>query len=403
MAWTGRDAPAVRQPAMPCAAPPRPELIRDEVLSEIFLRERAGPSADHPALDGRRVARPAPRAPTRVLSYTEMAERAKPPRSRVGSAHRGIGPGDVVGLWMARGHRTCWWRRSASRSRGPPGSPSTPRPRPTGWGSASADAAGQGAAGLGRRCWPPQAPTRRPGPDRSPRSLDRERLPTPRRSPTRARAGLTPQHPAYLIYTSGSTGVPKGIVISHANICHFLRSGKRRLRREARTTSSSRAPRWRSTSPWRRSGCPYLVGATLFVASPRDDGRRGGASRDPGRARACTVIDTVPTLLAMISEDLPGIRLVLLGGEALPEPLVARWATAFAKAVQHLRADRGHRGRHRRRDAAGRARHHRRADPELFGLRRRRGARTCSAPGEQGELLIGGPGVAKGYLQAARS
>jgi non-ribosomal peptide synthetase component F len=40
-----------------------------------------------------------------------------------------------------------------------------------------------------------------------------------------------------------------------------------------------------------------------------------------------TVLDTVPTLLAMIPGDLPSVRLVLLGGEALPEPLVARWAT----------------------------------------------------------------------------
>ena len=30
--------------------------------------------------------------------------------------------------------------------------------------------------------------------------------------------------PAYIIYTSGSTGQPKGIVISHRGICHFLRS-----------------------------------------------------------------------------------------------------------------------------------------------------------------------------------
>ena len=37
-------------------------------------------------------------------------------------------------------------------------------------------------------------------------------------------AGLTPDHPAYLIYTAGSTGPPKGVIVSHRNICHCLRA-----------------------------------------------------------------------------------------------------------------------------------------------------------------------------------
>ena len=52
-------------------------------------------------------------------------------------------------------------------------------------------------------------------------------------SHTSVSAPATPDDPAYAIYTSGSTGEPKGIVISHRNISHFLRSGNAAMAMES--------------------------------------------------------------------------------------------------------------------------------------------------------------------------
>ena len=70
---------------------------------------------------------------------------------------------------------------------------------------------------------------------------------------------------------------------------------------------------------------PYMVGATLVVASPATI---GDAEKLPDILieAGVTVLDTVPTLLGLLNRDIPCVRLILLGGEALPPPLVARWS-----------------------------------------------------------------------------
>ena len=42
---------------------------------------------------------------------------------------------------------------------------------------------------------------------------------------------------------------------------------------------------------------------------------------------------SVPTQLAMMSDDVPGVRLLIVGGEACPADLVSRWARAGRRMV----------------------------------------------------------------------
>ncbi len=69
---------------------------------------------------------------------------------------------------------------------------------------------------------------------------------------------------------------------------------------------------------------PYLVGATLFVATPE---LMGEADKLPDvmQANGITVLDTVPTLLAMMPRDIPSLRVIILGGEACPPIVASRW------------------------------------------------------------------------------
>jgi non-ribosomal peptide synthetase-like protein len=211
-------------------------------------------------------------------------------------------------------------------------------------------------------------------------------------------AALAPARPddaAYMIYTSGSTGVPKGIVISQANICHFLRSGNAVYGVRAEDIvfqSASVAFDLSMEEIW----VPYLAGATLYVATPEimSDLEKLPALLASERV---SVIDTVPTLLSVIPGDIPSLRLILLGGEALPPALVEKWArpgrrifntygpteATVVATVEEVEPGR----------------------PVTIG--RPIPNYTCYVvdenlklvgPGQEGELLIGGPGIARGYL-----
>jgi non-ribosomal peptide synthetase component F len=334
----------------------RPEFLRDEVLAEIF----AATAAAHP--DRTALVFGAER-----LTYAEVDARTC--ALARGLIRRGIGPGDVVGLWMCRGADLLMAQIAIAKTGAAwlPFDADAPADRiAVCLADADAKAILTSEAGVPRLdvgC-----------PVVTPAGLVDASDATP--LDPRAR-GLTPDHPAYLIYTSGSTGTPKGIVVTHRNICHFLRAANDLYGFRAEDVvfqGASVAFDLSMEEIW----IPYMVGASLGGCELSHARRRRAASEFLSQA-GVTVLDTVPTLLGLLPRRHPSVRLILLGGEALPQPLVTRWARPGRRLFNTYGPTEATVVATATEMRPGPAGHHRTADPELHLLRGRRGARPRAA------------------------
>ena len=134
---------------------------------------------------------------------------------------------------------------------------------------------------------------------------------------------------AYLIYTSGTTGQPKGVMIQHASVANLVHHDEL----EFQLTEADRVVQGSSCaydSSVEEIWLAFAVGATLVVM---DDAavRLGPDLIEWLQRERVTVFCPPPTLLQMTGcEDpasaLPDLRLLYVGGEALPRDLAKRWA-----------------------------------------------------------------------------
>jgi non-ribosomal peptide synthetase-like protein len=134
----------------------------------------------------------------------------------------------------------------------------------------------------------------------------------------------TADQTCYIIYTSGTTGHPKGVIVEHPSICNFVRVaselydfavGDRVFQGMSIAFDFSVEEIW----------VPLMAGATL-VPAPAGGTLVGEELGDFLRRRHVTGMACCPTLLATIEQDLPELRVLLVGGEACPQNLVQRWS-----------------------------------------------------------------------------
>jgi len=139
----------------------------------------------------------------------------------------------------------------------------------------------------------------------------------------RAETGQTRDSLAYSIYTSGTTGRPKGCLIEHRNICNLVRSEStvygigpddRVFQCASPAFDASLEEIWMA----------FYHGALLLPATKavmRSGPDMAGLMTELG----VTVLSCVPTLLSMIEGDIETLRVLIVGGEACPRDLAARW------------------------------------------------------------------------------
>ena len=349
--------------------PFRPDLLLDETLPDL-LESTAQRRPDHPAIYWQ----------DEVITYAQLNRQADLAAHHLLEA--GVRAGQMVGLCLPRGARLLVMQAAIAKAGAAwlPFESDTPVDR---MNTCLEDA---GAVGLIADSALADAVVP---------VWEASCLQAPANGPLRRREGLRSDHPAYVIYTSGSTGKPKGVPINQGSICHFLRSENAVLG----VNENDKVYQGFSVAfdmSFEEIWISYLVGASLWVAPKLLTGDPDALPQVLQR-EGITVLHAVPTLLALFSQDVPGLRLINLGGEMCPEALVERWATPERQMFNTY-------GPTEATVSASLARL-RRGEPVTigtplpnYGLLVRGEDGSLLPQGETGELCITGPGVADGYL-----
>ncbi|GAA3544167.1 hypothetical protein GCM10022222_29790 [Amycolatopsis ultiminotia] len=215
---------------------------------------------------------------------------------------------------------------------------------------------------------------------------------------------VDPADAAYVIYTSGSTGRPKGVVVTHRNVARLLDTTRELFRFGPPDTWTWFHSTAFDFSVWEIWGALCHGGRLVVVP---DEVRRSPRELLGLLARErVTVLNQTPSAFAALcraddEEPEPGLvlRQVIFGGEALDETVLRAWflrhpGTSMANMygitettvhVSHTELQ------------PGRASGIGTALPDLRMYLLDHALRPVPS-GVPGEIYVGGPGVARGYL-----
>jgi len=202
--------------------------------------------------------------------------------------------------------------------------------------------------------------------------------------------------PAYVIYTSGSTGKPKGVLSSHRGLASLIRAQRELFSLAPGDRVLQFASLSFDASIW-ETVMALACGAALYIPN-REDALAGPELGSYLRTYRITAATLPPSLLAVLPEgNYPDLKLLVSAGEACPVALARRWkqgrrffnaygpseatvcATVFEGSIEGTSLPIG------------------RAIPNVSTHVVDTHLRPVPA-GCEGELVIGGLGVALGYL-----
>ncbi|MHA6794020.1 non-ribosomal peptide synthetase [Pseudonocardia bannensis] len=204
---------------------------------------------------------------------------------------------------------------------------------------------------------------------------------------------------AYVIYTSGSTGRPKGVVLSHTGVAKLVATQTERFGIGADSRILQFASPSFDVAFW--DLCLALLSGGRLVVVPAELRVPGPELADYAHAHAVTFMILPPTLLAAMPPDvtLPPATL-LAGTERVSRELVARWGrgrrmfNAYGPTEATVNSTLGESHPDRLRGTSVPI-----GVPDPMTTAHVLDDRLRPVPpGEPGELYLGGPGLARGYL-----
>src|SRR5215213_4860732 len=206
----------------------------------------------------------------------------------------------------------------------------------------------------------------------------------------------TPENACYVIYTSGSSGRPKGVVVEHRSLVNLIKAmhevdGLEPGRRVLQFSSFS------FDASVREVLGTLLEGATLYL-EPRENLMPGEPLIRVLKKHQITDVNFPPSIWAYLPDaDLPALKFAMAGGEACPQNIVSRWGhnrvffdgygpteTTFGTSFGRCSPGDG-------KPNIGRPI----ANVKYYVVD---GNLEPCVIGKVGELLIGGAGVARGYI-----
>ncbi|MCH5519151.1 non-ribosomal peptide synthetase [Pseudomonas syringae] len=148
------------------------------------------------------------------------------------------------------------------------------------------------------------------------------------------RAPVAPEDIAYILHTSGSSGLPKPVELTHGGLSNYLQYAARHYALAEGRGAIVQSPVTFDLTLTALLG-PLVVGQRLLLVDESEAGHGAGAEVEQVcallRRADITLLKATPSYLRLLNTLLSGeslsgaVRVLVVGGEALPFPVIEPW------------------------------------------------------------------------------